>query len=57
MCNSIKKAFVLDAGIGVGADVSTNLGSEGHSHTLNSHQQTVSTLPPYLAVNIWERIG
>ncbi len=31
-------------------------GSEGHNHTLEPHQHSVSVLPPYLAVNIWERI-
>lgn len=44
---------------GYGSGIRTNYtgGGSGHTHTLPSHKHSVSTLPPYLAVNIWERIA
>lgn len=45
--------------IGYGKGIRSSFvgGGNGHTHSLNSHHHSVSTLPPYLAVNIWERIA
>lgn len=46
-----------NVGFGTGIRSSFVGGGNGHTHSLNSHNHSVSTLPPYLAVNIWERVG
>jgi hypothetical protein len=46
-----------NVGYGTGIRSSFVGGGNGHTHSLNSHNHSVSTLPPYLAVNIWERLG
>ena len=32
-------------------------GGQGHTHSLQSHTHTTTTMPPYLAVYMWKRVA